>query len=327
MSFAFTLRPKNAYNVNWMLIRQATLCGCVCLLATCWSGSLYAADEQAGAKVPAGSSRPATAITLDDIRAFKMARPSVPVAMPRGVRAKGPAGAKLPREGAVIAGRVARLVTKGAKDDWKVLQFDKIPGAPDELPRYALPCRLLERMETIAAKRPAVRFRIWGRSTNYKGKSYVLPQSVTVVAPAPASSPTSQPTSRPGGGDNLLQRLLLDKSDRAVVPSAPKGTTTTSVPSRAPSVGAAIAPRRGGIMADRLARVLSADGDKWYRAHFESDNTLRDPPIMLLPCSLLTVARRHAGRTVRISGTITHYKGKRYLLLWKVLADRTMRRF
>ena len=61
-------------------------------------------------------------------------------------------------------------------------------------------------------------------------------------------------------------------------------------------------------------------------ARFESDNTLADEPIRLLPCKLLQKAKRRGGR-LRISGEITRYQGRRYLLLRKVLPERRMGQF
>lgn len=227
----------------------------------------------------------------------------------------------------MITGRTARLVAAGKTGGWKMLKFDHAPPATDEPPRYVLPCGLLERMEAMAAGQPSVRFRIWGRSSNYQGKSYLLPLAVTAILPEPASAPASGPASRPSGEGGLLERLLRDKPERTVVPVAVKTAATAASLSVAPDAGMAIAPGRGGIVADRLARVLREGAGKQLQAHFESDNTLRDPPVDLLPCALLAAAEGCVGQPVKISGKITHYKGKRYLLLWKVLPERMMGRF
>ena len=83
-------------------------------------------------------------------------------------------------------------------------------------------------------------------------------------------------------------------------------------------------------MADRLVRVLLTKNVGWTVAAFEGDNTLREAPVRLLPCALLERAEGAAGAVpltgtrFRVSGEITTYKGRRYLLLRKLLPERDM---
>jgi hypothetical protein len=88
------------------------------------------------------------------------------------------------------------------------------------------------------------------------------------------------------------------------------------------------------MVVDRLVRVLPEPAGRWWAAHFEADNTLQEPPLRLLPCGFLEVAQRaQSGRGIgpeplmRVSGLVTHYKQKRYLLLRKLLPERRLGRF
>ena len=87
-----------------------------------------------------------------------------------------------------------------------------------------------------------------------------------------------------------------------------------------------VAPPAGDILIDRTVRIArSADGH-WMEAHFEADNTLQEQPLALLPCRLLERAEAVDGK-VRITGILRRYKGREYLLLRKVLAERDMGQF
>ena len=87
-------------------------------------------------------------------------------------------------------------------------------------------------------------------------------------------------------------------------------------------------PGRGTIVTDRLVRVLPGPQGKWTMAHLVSDNNLNEPPIPLLPCSLLEKAEELSkiAPTLRITGRLTFWRGRRFLLLRKVHVERDMGR-
>ena len=83
-------------------------------------------------------------------------------------------------------------------------------------------------------------------------------------------------------------------------------------------------------MADRLVRILPEKKAGWWVAAFEGDNTLREAPLRLLPCRFLERAENAVGNSkdtgvrFRVSGEVTTYKARRYLLLRKLLPERDM---
>ena len=87
------------------------------------------------------------------------------------------------------------------------------------------------------------------------------------------------------------------------------------------------------VLIDRLVRVVRDADDGWMTVRFESDNTLQDPPMRLLPCRMLERAEQlAAGKArqtdiLRVSGEVYQYKGNNYLLLRKVLPQRDMKQF
>ncbi len=310
-----------------------------------------AADPKRPTTAP---SRPAAPDAAQPLSRMLLDKPDVPLTPPTGV-APRKAPVVLPVEGSMVVDRQARLAYEG-KDGWFVLRFLPEPERTDEAPRRALPNQLLEQMEAQVARSPAVRFRVSGETTVYDGHAYLLLTKATVLpaAPAAAHGPSSKPaspppkggsgsgapTSRPatGGGaeptsNDILQELLKDKAGRPV-PVVPVRPRPAEAPSVAPGAGKPLPADRGGMVVDRLVRIRPEPVGSWCAACFEADNTLQEPPIRVLPCGFLAKARRLAEtrgiggeRVLRISGLVTHYKRRRYILIRKLLIERRLGRF
>jgi hypothetical protein len=151
------------------------------------------------------------------------------------------------------------------------------------------------------------------------------PKATTQPKTRPASVPSRSLTAdellsqmlRPpptGTGERVLQSPsdppLPDKTGGrgAVIPNAPAVTVM----------------REGTFLVDRTGRLTRrADGTAEFS--FEADGrALRDPPVILVP-SLKLVAMEEAVKAAdkdlrfRISGMVTEYRGRNYVLLEKVL--------
>jgi len=297
-------------------------------------------------------------------------KPEVPITLPMDMK-KPAESALLPAEGTMLVDRLCRL---GSERDsyWLVLTFEPEPGRPagqptggDEIERRVLPCELMEQMETLAARTPGTRFRMSGETTVFEGHAYVLPTKVTVLPHEALSAPVSplapaattnaastpigdlRPAKAPLGGlrpaaagkpgeltsDDLLQALLSENAGRPIqtVPVLPDSPKPASVAPAGPGV---LPAARGEMVADRLVRIVPDPQGRWWLAAFESDNTLQEPPMRLLPCAMLAKAKSLAGearpgrmRIFRVSGKVTHYEGNRYLLLRKVLVELNLGQF
>jgi hypothetical protein len=274
-------------------------------------------------------------------------RPPVPVTLVRGAKPEGPPPPKLPDDGTMVIDRRARL-SRDSRNGWFAFRFEEDPALSPEQPRWALPCQMLEKMEEYAARDANCAFRISGENVVYESKCYLMlgkaivegprppapppgaskPKPFPVVAPAgtqpaAATSPSAR-TTRPAGGptaDDILWKLLQERPGIPVtVPARP--VVGPDHPSVAPVTGKPIWSDQVWMIVDRLVRVLRDKRGAWYEVHFESDNTLREAPVRVLPSSLLENVED--GQKFRISGIITLYKGKRYILLRKALRERPM---
>jgi hypothetical protein len=150
-------------------------------------------------------------------------------------------------------------------------------------------------------------------------------QTTRPDAPAPDSAPSAQPPS----ADQLLNQMLRptenDKSAAIAPQAAPSqksGTLNSAIAPGGASVGLL---REGCDLVDRLGRLQkSADGVN-QEFVFESDGqALGDPPMGILP-NLKLMQMEEASTTVnrdlrfRVTGTVTEYRGRNYILLEKVV--------
>ena len=138
---------------------------------------------------------------------------------------------------------------------------------------------------------------------------------------------TSRPATQPSP-DEVLGNMLKPRrtsGERELVPTDPPAVDKKSGPgSVAPGAPTLTVLREGTPVVNRVGRLtLGADGGA-SEFMFESDGqALRDPPLIVLPNLKLMIMEDVArGNTreprFRVSGTVTEYRGRNYLLLDKV---------
>jgi len=169
----------------------------------------------------------------------------------------------------------------------------------------------------------------------------LLTELVVGPAPSEANAPASRPAtatapttaaSAPGGvdPDEIIRRLSAQRPGRTVVATAPIAPTQPAPPSAAPPPAqGTIASAKGSMVVDRVVRIYAEDKAGWWIVSFVGDNTLREPPIRVLPSPLLEEAEKEVAAAppkikFRVSGELTEYKGRRYLLLRKLMVERDL---
>jgi hypothetical protein len=207
-----------------------------------------------------------------------------------------------------------------------------------------------------AAKGSAIDFRVSGTVTEYKGKNYILLDNVqtTLKSPPPPAVPSIAPArSKP----KASQRLIADqkqqppgliavtnesgatKMDRLLAPLPNAGPELPVVTDLAPATNvttgtAAVAPdapvlkvmREGTHLTERIGRLNHTPDGSQAIFTFDADGkTMADPPMIILPnLKLASMEAQVLGRAgdlhFRISGTVTEYKGRNYILLDKAVA-------
>lgn len=150
------------------------------------------------------------------------------------------------------------------------------------------------------------------------------PEPATQPATQPAvSAPVDQPT--PVDAEGTLDRLLRARPGTAqpIQPAPPTDVDArqprNDVAPRTPSVPL---KREGDMIVQRVGRLHPTAGGG-FEFRFESDRRqLHDPPMIILPNQRLAdmeSSLNRAGRDLRfqVTGVVTQYRGKNYLLIEK----------
>ena len=143
---------------------------------------------------------------------------------------------------------------------------------------------------------------------------------------APAIAPASRPVQR--SPDEVLGEMLKPRQtgpERELVPSDPPAVDKSTGPgSVAPKAPTLTVLREGTPVVNRVGRLTVGRDGAPSELVFESDGqALRDPPLIVLPNLKLQIMEDAARNNTReprfrVSGVVTEYRGRNYLLLEKV---------
>ena len=238
---------------------------------------------------------PATRPSIDQ-RIDQLLAPPNPVVRP------APAVRPTPKPQAV---REGTLVT----DEWGSLGhtadgravFTFAPGG--DPPMVVLPDLELDAMERrqAALGRGPATFRVSGVTTEYKGRAYLR---ITASTDATVDDMGGRAPPRPAG-----RAVDRDSGTAAVAPAAPVVRLV----------------REGTHLVDQTGRLNHAADGQSATFTFDADGrAMRDPPMILLPnLKLAFMEGQQLGLNrdakFRVSGTVTEYQGRNYLLLDKVV--------
>ena len=143
-----------------------------------------------------------------------------------------------------------------------------------------------------------------------------------------AQAQTTRPTTRPASPDQVMDDLLKPAATQpAPLAEPPTGQAIDKTSGRgavAPNAPAVAVMREGTYIVDRVGRLGRTPDGSQAQFIFTSDGkTLKDPPLLILPnlkLQQMEDVAKGANRDVpfRITGMITEYRGRNYILLEKV---------
>ncbi|MCY2926185.1 MAG: hypothetical protein NT031_12230, partial [Planctomycetota bacterium] len=277
---------------------------------------------------------------------------SVPVTRAQNAR-PDPAYNPLPHEGKQTVRRRARLDANTASG-WSMLDFENEPGQ-EKLPvGWVLPCRLLERMEQLAAGDRNVIFEVSCDNTIYDGRCFVLLRNVRIAQrpvdipaaadPGPAAAritpykPATQPaagasvavasTTKPAlapfagpSSAEVLAGLLKDRRGTPLIVQDRRATAGEQPMVAAPTKAepsAVVLEHANKMVVNRRAQLISTGNGAWKEIRFYDDNNLQLPPLTVLPSALLKKAEANQDSDLAVTGEITVYRGRQFLILHSV---------
>lgn len=162
-------------------------------------------------------------------------------------------------------------------------------------------------------------------------------QDARLPATQPATTqPATTPTTRPDTADDVLDRLLAPTTRPAQSAPALPPQDRSGAPNNATGLGAAaVAPdtprqplvAEGTYVVDRLVRARPSVDRRGLELVFVADGEAPEaavePPMLAAPnlnlMSLEAAIREEPERLFRVTGRVTEYRGRNYLLLEKVV--------
>lgn len=165
-------------------------------------------------------------------------------------------------------------------------------------------------------------------------KSPCIAIAFVCAASGLASAQSTQPSTRPSEkmlpADQMLNQMLRPSGTAAAKPlqpinSAPAIDATSGGGAVAPAAAQMQVLREGTFIVDRTGRLArGSDGQGWELAFDSDGRAMQDPPILILPnLKLMSMenAIRSSSRDLRfrITGMVTEYGGRNYILLEKVV--------
>lgn len=160
--------------------------------------------------------------------------------------------------------------------------------------------------------------------TNVAGIAAVLfVAGSSLLAQSPATRPAGAP---PESAGKVLDRMLPSTpSARPLTPATTGGNDPTTRPGIAPGSPQSAVLREGTLLVDRTGRIVRTPDGSQVEFVFDADGqTLKDPPVIILPnLKLLAMEQAAAGVSrdlrFRITGMVTEYRSRNYVLLDKVV--------
>ena len=148
-------------------------------------------------------------------------------------------------------------------------------------------------------------------------------------ATAPTTAPTTVPADRSLSAEQMLSRMLRPNASVArplqPTPDGPAVDRASGKGAVAPSAPTLNVLREGTFLVDRVGRLNRTSDGTQAEFTFDSDGkTMKDPPVLILPNMKLmsmenAVSSANRDLRFRITGMVTEYRGRNYVLLEKVV--------
>lgn len=141
----------------------------------------------------------------------------------------------------------------------------------------------------------------------------------------PATPAATQPTTRQAAYDRLLGSDA-DRPERPILPTGkPTVDSTSGEAAVAPGAPQVLTRREGSYIRNQTGRLSTSSDGQGYEFAFDADRSaLQDPPMKVLPnlrLGMMEDEMQAMGRDLlfRVTGMVTEYRGRNYILLEKVV--------
>jgi hypothetical protein len=240
--------------------------------------------------------------------------------------------APLWRDGAMLSRRVGKFVKDPQTGAWQFIPRDDSSLPAVAKPMIVLPSARLAAVEKVVGDQPqSDDFTVTGQVTQHDDQNFLLLQLATpgdaILAAEKMGPATQQSGAAPLPADQMLNQMLAQSTAaRPLVPTTgPAIDKTSGNGAIAPGAAPMTVLREGSYLVDRTGRLArGADGQTWEFSFDSDGRTMKDPPVIILP-NLKLMSMEQAAKSssrdpkFRISGMVTEYGGRNYILLDKVV--------
>jgi len=241
-----------------------------------------------------------------------------------------PAAGPVVDEGLFLDGAEGIIIKVDHVDVWRFVPETEVTLSeevtwPAQIPVNLLPCSVLEQIIGLAGDDNKINVRLWGLFTQYNGNNYLFSVYFLPVKedtnPEPAKSEPREEadsenatTEKHQEEDSIIPTDVLKQIKSNKTPDLKKFQQVAVVTGDLNLIG-----RAGYLKQDKKIKYFqpSAFGQNVSQNHY-----------ILLPCEMLEVAenkmQKSPGRQrYNISGLVTHYKGRNYMLLRRAVRTYT----
>lgn len=228
------------------------------------------------------------------------------------------------QEGFFLDGVEGLLIQDSSADTWSfvpdaVVEVTKNKHIPAGERLELLPCSVLEQMTGLVGKEQKMRLRYWGLFTKYNGKNhlfsvYFMPLEETPAKPEkPAAEEEKEPAEEPKT-DSIIPTEILKQIKSNAAPDLKKFQQVALVSGDTNLIG-----RSGYLVMRDGVEVFHPDG---------LGMKINSREFFLLPNTMLQDAEGQMALTpgkqrYTVSGLVTQYKGKTYMLIRRAVRTYT----
>ncbi|MHC5083229.1 MAG: hypothetical protein ACYTET_04740 [Planctomycetota bacterium] len=233
------------------------------------------------------------------------------------------AGKTIIEEGFFLNGIEGELTKEAKVDVWTFRADEAIVAKEDQklgakVAIRMLPCSVLEQMTSIAGEDNTIQVRLWALFTEYKDFNYLysvffLPVKGEDTAPEPQPEKTDDAEkenktaeAKPKRRDSIIPTDILDQIESNKTPDLKLFQQVAKVTGDRNLIG-----RAGYLKQKDKVKTFQPDG---------FGQKVDKKQYIMLPCNMLETTEERIGETpgrqrYNVSGLVTRYKGRNYILL------------
>lgn len=238
-------------------------------------------------------------------------------------------------EGFMLDGATGVIRKVEGVDVWKFIPQTEIIVAektwPAEKPLNLLPCSVLEQIVGLAGEDNEIQVRLWGLFTEYQENNYLysvyfLPLGETVQSEPAESTESAESTQTAQDAEAETTEQAAAEEEPIIPTDILEQIRTNKAPDLEKFQQVAVVTGDVNLIG-RTGYLEQKNNVRYFQPNTFGQNVNRRQYLML-PCSTFEAAEKHMRKTpgrqrYQVSGLVTTYKGRNYILLRRAVRTYT----